>query len=199
MVKSSWAASMIAVTMCALSLTSATAGTAEPYRTATDASAFKGVLPTADAGGTGWVTANVHSRGTVTRNGLAEVQVTYRCQLPGDSTGSTEVYRVLQQHPGSSREVWDDGYDVDEFWCDGSRITVPHAFSSETGRFHPGWVRLTLDIRVCTGDVTDDPGTCFSKVVTARLWLRPVRAEGSMAKLHETSGHGHHAAVDSGA
>ncbi len=28
--------------------------------------AFKAALSTADAGGTGWVTANVHSRGTVT-------------------------------------------------------------------------------------------------------------------------------------
>ena len=137
--------------------------------------AFNAVLSTAGAAETGWVTANTHSRGTVTSDGLAEVKVTYRCQLPGDNTGSTEVYRVLQQHPGTYREVWDEGYDVDEFWCDGSRFTVPHAFSSETGRFHRGWARLTLDIRVCTGDVTDDPGTCFVKVVKARVWLRSVR------------------------
>ncbi len=82
---------------------------------------------------------------------------------------------MLRQHPGTLREVSDDGYDVDEFWCDGSRITVPHAFSSDTGRFHRGWPRLTLDIRVCTGDVTDEPGTCFPKVVKARVWLRSVR------------------------
>ncbi len=137
---------------------------------ATDVSTIDSV-----ATGTGWVTARIHLRGTVTRDGLAEVKVTYRCQLPSDNTGSNEVYRVLQQHPGTSRELWDDGYDVDEFSCDGSRWTVTHAFSTETGRFHPGWARLTLDIRVCTGDVTDDPGTCFSRVVEGWVWLRSVR------------------------
>ena len=146
------------------------AGMLAPWASATTASGST----TADASGTGWVTANIHSRGTVTRDGLAQVKVTYRCQLPGDNTGSTEVYRVLQQHPGTSRELWDEGYDVDEFWCDGVRTTVPHTFSTEAGRFHRGWARLTLDIRVCTGDVTDDPGTCFARVVRGPVWLRLV-------------------------
>jgi hypothetical protein len=152
-----------------LSVELATVPTASSWEDGGDV-ASKAVLLAARSDERAWLRAKVHRRGAVTRDGLVVVEVTYRCQLPGQSIGSTEVYRVLKQHPGTSREIMDDGYDVDEFSCDGSRFTVPHAFSSETGRFHRGWARLTLDIRYCTGDVTDDPGVCFREDV--RGWVR---------------------------
>jgi len=126
---------------------------------------------TADAGRYWWVISRVHSPGIVQTDGLVQVDVTYRCLLPRGNIGSTEVYSTLRQHPGRPNEVSDDRLDVDEFWCDGAPHVVPHLFSSETAPFHRGKATLSLDIRVCTGDVTDDPGACIHRIVEAEVRL----------------------------
>lgn len=129
-----------------------------------------GVSGTADAGKYWWVTARVHPNADLSADGVALLEVTYRCRLPHGNQGSTEVLSVLRQGPDRFNEF--ERMDVDEFWCDGRPQTVPQAYSSDLLPFRPGRAKVTLSIRVCTGDVTDDPGTCIERMVKAMVRLR---------------------------
>lgn len=139
------------------------------------ASLVAGGLTSAEAGRNWWVTARVHPNAEVTDDGAAWVNVTYRCKLPRGNPGSTEVYSTLTQHSGTPNERWAQRIDWDEFTCGGQRTTLEQAYSpdSELG-FHPGRATLRLEVRACTGEVSDDPGKCVRRVVVTDVRLRPL-------------------------
>lgn len=145
--------------------------------TAVVAAFLVGVGSSADAGKDWWVTARVHPNAQVTDAGGAWVDVTYRCKLPRGNPGSTEVYSTLTQHAGTADERWAQRIDWDEFECGAGRTTLEQAYSPDSLLgFHTGPATLRLEVRACTGEVSDDPGRCVRKVVVTHVRLRPLAA-----------------------
>jgi len=127
----------------------------------------------AEAGKNWWVSARVHDGAQVRDDGTAWARATYRCKLPRGIPGSTEVYSTLVQHAGTANERLAQRIDWDEFECGSGPTTLEHAYSPDTVLgFHPGRAILRLEVRACTGEVSEDPGACARRVVETTIRLR---------------------------